>query len=252
MSILPWRRRARSVPAAAGTDMAHPLVMSERMPSHIASVYFTVRVNGAWRPTHDEALDHQEPAALARHHLRQNIARVLCRHSVLHLAAAQDAANTALMRWLRPAAGLEVTGAVALTASAHDRDLAEENARRQQTADLEHEDELRRLAHLQRVLADPDLRRVWWIAQYPDRHSDLEDLATNLEGLPLPQESPDDDIRGDIRRFTDRLYAALHTPQQREVFLKALTQTLHTLGHHDLTAMAAHWQTHSEPGSTPA
>ncbi|QIY59440.1 hypothetical protein HEP86_39640 [Streptomyces sp. RPA4-5] len=227
--------------------------MSERMPSHIASVFFTVRVKGAWRPTHDGALDHQEPATLARHHLRQNITRVLCQHSVLHLAAAQDAANTALMRWLRPVAGLEITGAVALTASTSDRDLAEENARRQQTADLEHEDELRRLAHLQRVLADPDLRRVWWIAQYPDRHQELRPLATALKDLPLPHETTDDDIRGEIRRFTDRLLTALHTPQQREVFLKALTQTLHTLGHHDLTAMAApHWQTHSEPGSTPA
>ncbi|MFP1629770.1 hypothetical protein ACLB9X_32465 [Streptomyces sp. 5K101] len=225
----------------------------ERMPSHIASVFFTARINGAWRPAPGQAApEHHNPAALASHHLRQHIAPVLRRHSVLDPAAARDAANTALARWLPAIDGLEVTGSVQLTISPQDRDLAEEHSRRQQAINLEHEDELHRLAHLQRVLADPDLRRVWWIAQYPDRHEDLTPLAEALKGLPPPHETTDDGIRGDVRRFADRLLTTLHTPQQREVFLQALTQTLHTLGHHDLKTTAARWQADNAPGRPPA
>ncbi|MET8012869.1 hypothetical protein ABZU86_13515 [Streptomyces sp. NPDC005271] len=224
----------------------------ERMPSHIASVFFTVSVDGAWRPTPEQALDHSEPGAIAGHHLRQHLAPVLRRHSVLNPAAARDAANTALARWLPAVAGLEISGSVQLTVSARDRELAQEHMRRQQAADLEQEDEMRHLAHLQRVLADPDLRRVWWIAQYPDRHEDLTRLADALKDLPLPQEARDDGIRGDIRRFTDRLLTTLHTPEQREVLLQALTQALHTLGHHDLKTTATHWQADNTPGSPPA
>ncbi|MFH9008917.1 site-specific integrase [Streptomyces afghaniensis] len=36
---------------------------------------------------------------------------------------------------------------------------------------------------------------------------------------------PDDDQRGEVRRFTDRFVTAMHTAQHREIFLKALTQT---------------------------
>ncbi|MFF3691079.1 hypothetical protein [Streptomyces sp. NPDC002187] len=223
----------------------------ERMPSHIASVFFTVRIDGAWRPAPGQALDHHDPAALAGHHLCQHLAPVLRRHSVLDAAAARDAANSALARWLPAIAGLEVTGSVQLTVSARGRDLAEEHARRQQAASLEHEDEMRRLAHLQRLLADPDLRRVWWIAQYPDRHLDLTSLAVALKDLPLQQEARDDGIRGDVHRFADRLLTTLRTPQQREVFLQALTQALHTLGHHGLKTTAAHWQADNAPGSPP-
>jgi hypothetical protein len=253
VSILSRRGRiSRPAGLGAGTEVAHPLIMSdERMPSHIPTVFFTVHIDGAWRPKADEPLSHNDPAAVARHHLRKNVARVLSQRSVLHLAAAQDAANTALMQWLRPTAGLEVTGSAQLTIPARDRDLAEEHARRQQAADLEHEDELRRLVHLQRVLADPHLRRVWWLAHYPDRSSELSKVAEELADLPLPHEPENDDMRDDISRFTDRLITALHTPQQRELFLRALTQTLHILGHHDLKATAAHWQTQSDPGSAP-
>ncbi|MEU9117270.1 hypothetical protein AB0D04_37355 [Streptomyces sp. NPDC048483] len=226
--------------------------MSERMPSHIASVFFTVHVNGAWRPTPEQAHDHHDPSALAGHHLRQYLAPLLRRHSVLDPVAARDTANTALAHWLPAPAGLEVTGAVQLAVSARARDLAEEHARRQQAADLAHEDEVRHLTHLQRVLADPDLRQVWWIAQYPDRYQELTPLATALKDLPLPHETTDDDIRGEIRRFTDRLLTALHTPEQREVFLQALTQALHTLGHHDLKTTATHWQAAKAPGSPSA
>ncbi|MEW1926768.1 hypothetical protein [Streptomyces sp. NPDC088360] len=253
MSIWTWRRKAPSMPATASTDGAHPLVInSEQMPSHITSVCFTVRINGMWRPADDDAPEHHDPAAVARHHLRQTTAGVLRQRSVLSLAAAQDAANTALMRWFRPTTGLEVTGAVEITVFPPNRDLAAEHARRQQRADLEHEDELRHLTHLQAVLADPDLRRVWWIAQYPDRHSELGDLTKALKDLPLPHEATEDDARSGIKRFTDQLLTTLHTPQQREILLKALTQTLRALGHHELSNSAAHWQTPpNTPGSTP-
>ncbi|MGJ3558059.1 hypothetical protein ACR6C2_00465 [Streptomyces sp. INA 01156] len=131
---------------------------------------------------------------------------------MLDLEAAEDAANAVLMRWNRIAHGLEVAGVVRLDAPARDRALAEEHVRRQQAADLEHADEMHRLAHLQRVLADPDLRRVWWSAQFPDRFTDLNALTAALQGLPVQHAPEDDDLRGDIRRFTDRIVTTLHTP----------------------------------------
>ncbi|PJE97211.1 hypothetical protein CUT44_13795 [Streptomyces carminius] len=230
----------------------HPLVMSgERMPSRIPSVFFTVRIDGAWRPRQDEVPGHHDPAALARHHLRHGAGRVLSSYSVLDLAAAQDAANTAMARWHSPVAGLEVIGSVQLAVSVQDRELAEEHARRHQNIDLEHEAEMRRLAHLQRVLADPNLRRVWWIDQFPDRFDQLSSLTTALGDLPAPCEREDDGIHGDIRRFIDQLVTATDTPEQRALFLKALTRALHVLGHHDLMTTAAQWQAQSKPGSTP-
>ncbi|MFE2644605.1 hypothetical protein ACFXDO_18840 [Streptomyces nigra] len=69
------------------------------------------------------------------------------------------------------------------------------------------------------------------MAQFPDRFNDLDDLAQALKGLPAPQAAQDNDLRGDIRRFTDDLVTTLHTPQ-REVFVQALVQTLTALGHH--------------------
>ena len=253
MSILPWRRTPTAViPDAAQAQGAHPLVMTdERMASCITGVFFTVRVDGAWRWPHPDQADHHDPAVLARHHLRQQAAGVLSQYSVLDLGAAQDAAGAALMRWSRPVHGLEVTGSVRLTVPDHDRDLAAEHARRQKALDLEHELQMRRLAQLQRVLADPDLQRVWWLAEFPERLSELQTLTETLKGLPPPHDPAQDDLRGDIRHFTDRLIAAMHTPQQREIFLKALTQTLHTLGHHDLKDTAARWHNRDDPGSTP-
>ncbi|MFD4231404.1 hypothetical protein [Streptomyces sp. NPDC058545] len=221
------------------------------MASHLTGVHFTIRIDGAWRWTQADPPDLHDPAATARDHLRRHAAKVLRRHSVLGLAAAQDAANTVLGQWSCPVVGLEAAGSVHLAASASDRDLAEEHARRQQAIDLAHEEELHRLARLQHVLADPELRRVWWIAQFPDRFGDLTDLATALQGLPLPHTDEDDDIRGDIRRFTEQLVTDLHTPQQREIFLQALIQTLQTLGRHDLGATASRWHTPPETGSTP-
>jgi hypothetical protein len=67
------------------------------------------------------------------------------------------------MRWSRTSE-LKAAGAAEVQVTARAYGLAEEHARRQQAADLDHEEELHRLAQLQRVLAGPDLRRVWWIA----------------------------------------------------------------------------------------
>ncbi|MFF1263557.1 hypothetical protein ACFVZT_43005 [Streptomyces sp. NPDC058321] len=250
------RRRGRPArPAAetAGTGTAHPLALSdERIASRIGSVCFTVRITGSWRWTHPGDAGRGDLALPAREHLRRQAAEILCRQSVLDLAAAHDAANSSLDQGSYAMPGLEVAGTAELSVAAADRALAEEHARRQQAADLEHGEELHRLAQLQRVLADPDLRRVWWMARFPDRFNDLDALAEKLNGLPAPQTAQDDDLRGDIRRFTDDLVTTLHTPQQREVFVQALVQTLTALGHHHLTTAAALRPRPHDPGSTPA
>ncbi|GAB7111145.1 hypothetical protein JCM4814A_94640 [Streptomyces phaeofaciens JCM 4814] len=223
------------------------------MNSHLPGVAFIVRIDGAWRAEGTEIPEHGNPAAVAREHLRRQTARVLRQHSVLQLAAARDAADAALGYWTRPASGpeLEAAGAVHLNVTAHDRALAEDHAHQQQAADHAHAEELHRLTHLQHILADPHLRRVWWIAQFPERFNDLNDLADKLTGLPPPHEAESDGIRGDIRRFTDQLVTDLHTPQQRELFLTALIQTLTTLGHHELMSAATDFRSPSETRSTP-
>ncbi|MFJ9718538.1 hypothetical protein ACIRPQ_21800 [Streptomyces sp. NPDC101213] len=254
MSFLPRRRKiGQPTPMAPSTDTAHPLVLrDERMASHITSVCFTVHLDGSWRWIAAAPVKHHDPGMLARDHLRQQVADILRRHSVLNAAAAQDAVNTALMQWTSAVSGLEVAGAARLDVPIRDREVAQEHIRRQQTADLEHEEEMYRLAHLQRVLADPHLRRVWWVAQSPGRFSDLNSLKEALEELPLPREPEDDGVRGDIRRFTDQLVTALHTQHQREVFLTALGTVLNALGHHDLKKTAAQWLDPHDPGSTPS
>jgi hypothetical protein len=238
---------------AAGAGTAHPLVLSdERMASRISSVCFTVRITGSWQWTDPGGTGQGDLARPAREHLRQQAAEILCRYSVLDLPAAYDAINSSLTRRTYPMSGLEVSGTAQLNVAEADRALAEEHARRQQVADLEHGEELYRLVQLQRVLADPDLRRVWWMARFPDRFNDLKHLAQALESLPAPQEVQDDDLRGDIRRLTDDLVTTLHTPQQREVFVQALVQTLTVLGHHHLTTAAVLHHRPHDPGSTPA
>ncbi|MFH8993100.1 hypothetical protein [Streptomyces sp. NPDC017940] len=228
------------------------MLSDERMASRISTVRFTVRITGSWQWTHPGDTGQGDPAMSAREHLRRQAAGILCQHSVLDLAAANDAINSALTQSGCPMPGMEVSSTAELSVAAADRALAEEHARRQQAADLKHGEELHRLAQLQRVLADPNLRRVWWMAQFPDRFNDLDNLAQALEGLPAPRAAQDDDLRGDIRRFTDDLVTTLHTPQQREVFVQALVQTLTILGHHHLTTAAALRHRPHDPGSTPA
>ncbi|PAK27698.1 hypothetical protein CJD44_02735 [Streptomyces sp. alain-838] len=231
--------------------MAHPLALhGERMASRISSVFFTVGISGSWRHTGAAPSPHHDPAALARDHLRRQAAQALRKYCVLDAAAAQDAANAALAQPPQESP-LEITGNVRLEVTDLDRGLAEEHARRKSAADLDHEEETYRLAHLQRILADADLRRVWWITRFPDRFTDLEGFKTALDGLPPSTEPAEDDLRGDIRSFTDRLVTALHTPEQREVFLHALVQTLTIVGHHNLASDAARWRTAHDPGSPP-
>ncbi|MFF4323289.1 hypothetical protein [Streptomyces sp. NPDC001568] len=221
------------------------------MASRLKAVHFTVRINGTWRRTETDSPELQDPAATARDHLRRHTAKVLRAHSILDLAAAQDAVNADLGRWSCAAPGLTCSGSALLNAMPHDRHLAQEHALRQQTLILAHEEELDRLARLQGVLADPDLRRVWWIDRFPERSDALATLTTALNDLRPPDKAGSDGIRGDILRFTEQLITDLHTPQQREIFLKALIQTLRTLGHHSLKDAADHWRTPPETGSTP-
>ncbi|MFZ4302277.1 hypothetical protein ACOZE3_30760 [Streptomyces cinereoruber] len=255
MIFLPWRRRTPSLlaPCAVGAQTAgHSLVLqNERMVSHLKAVYFTVHIDGTWSSTQPDPPSLHNPVAIARNHLRRQAAKILRQHCVLDLAAAQDDINAVLGQQSCAAPGLKTVGAARLEASPRDRELAEEHARRQQALSLEHEEELDRLAHLQHVLADPDLRRVWWIARFPDRFGELEALATALQGLPPPREAKNDGLRSDILRFTEQLVTDLHTPQQRELFLQVLIQTLQTLGHHELKDAATQWRTPPENGSTP-
>ncbi|MFF7647084.1 hypothetical protein [Streptomyces canus] len=223
------------------------------MASTHTGVLFSVRITGAWRRSPASAPHHHEPAAVARDYLRRQTASVLRQHCVLNLPAAEDATNTAIGSWICPMEGLEVTGTVHLGTTAHDCALAQEHVRRRQAADLAHEAELHRLTHLQTLLANRDLRRVWWIAQYPDRFSECDALEKVLQDLPSPQdaEAEEDGIRRDIRRFTDKLLTDLHAPQQRDLFLTALIQTLRALGHDELTAAAAAFQSRPAPRSAP-
>jgi hypothetical protein len=255
VSLLPWRR-ADAPPFAGGADAAaaYPLaVHGERMARTHTSALFLVRITGAWRRTPASASAHHEPAAVARNHLRQETAAVLRQHCVLNLPAAQDATNTAIGTWSCPMEGLEVTGTVHLGTTAHDCALAQEHIRRRQAEDLAHEADLHRLTHLQTLLADRDLRRVWWIAQFPDRFSECDALEKALQDLPSPHdaEGEEDGIRRDIRRFTDQLLTDLHAPQQRDLFLTALIQTLRALGHDELTAAAAAFHSQPAPRSEP-
>ncbi|MEV7863725.1 hypothetical protein AB0O86_34275 [Streptomyces hirsutus] len=254
MSLLPWRRNDAQ-PSPSGTDVEATYLLTmrgEQMVSHLTGVLFSVRIDGAWRWTHTDPPTHHDPAAAARNHLRRQAARILRRHSVLNLPAAQDSVNTVLSKWSCPLAGLEAGGTAHLDVSAHDRGLAEEHSRRQQATDLAHEAELHRLTQLQQILADRDLRRVWWIAQFPDRFAECDALADALQGLSSPHEAEEDGIRDDIRRFTDKLLTDLHTPQQREVFLTALIRTLHALGHDELKTAATHFQSQPATGSETA
>ncbi|MFL9684757.1 hypothetical protein [Streptomyces sp. KL110A] len=256
MTFLPWRRRAPAPPALCATEdqeARHPLVLhDERMASRLKAVPFTVHIDGAWSWSQPDPPELQDPAATARDHLRRHTAKLLRQHSVLDSAAAHDAVNAALGQWSYATPALKCIGRARLETAPHDRELAERHARRQQDLSLAHEEELDRLAYLQQILANPDLRRVWWIAQFPDRFNDLGGLATALQDLPLPHnETESDGIRSDILRFTDQLVTDLHTPQQRELFLRVLTQTLQTLGHHSLQGTASRWRTPPETESTP-
>ncbi|MEV7088548.1 hypothetical protein AB0O07_22120 [Streptomyces sp. NPDC093085] len=88
------------------------------------------------------------------------------------------------------------------------------------------------------ILSDPDLRLVWWIDHYPDRIGELTELEGGLRDLKVPRDPSHDALRDEIVRFVDQLLGDIRTPQQREVLLRALTQTLEALGSTELKATA--------------
>ncbi|WP_329456765.1 hypothetical protein [Streptomyces sp. NBC_01497] len=230
-------------------------IEGERLPSRVPSVHFTISIQGIWKPTSDgPSPQHHAPAALARHHLREQAARTLRRRTVLERAAAQDAVNAVIARPLSPEPWLVVHGTAHLTVADTDQALADEHLRHEQRGDLEREDTARRIAFLQAILSDADQRTVWWVDQYPDRLGDLDEIPKAIKNLNPPRDFTHDGVRDEVARFIDQLLTDIRTPQQREVFLRALTQTLRALGSTELQRTATQWLSTVSPdtgGATP-
>ncbi|MEU8706031.1 hypothetical protein [Streptomyces sp. NPDC048565] len=229
--------------------------LDERLPSRVPSVFFTVCIDGSWQLAETGPRDRRDPAVLARHRLRERTRRALTRHTVLELGAAQDAVNLAIAYPPDPVHdALTVRGTASLTVTGPDLALAEEHLRREQQGDLDRGDEHRRLVFRQRILADPDLRPVWWIDRYPERINDLNQLNTAVQGLKPPRSLEHHALRDEIVRFIDQLLMDIRTPHQREIFLRALTQTLQALGSTELHQTAAAWlpTTRTDSGDDPA
>ncbi|MFF9788601.1 hypothetical protein [Streptomyces nigrescens] len=207
------------------------------------SVFFTVTIDGSWQIPEDTTPPHSDLAGLARHHLREHARHTLAGYSVLDVTAAQDAVNSTLSQPLEPLVPLTTQGMAQLTVSDHDRALAQEHVRKEQLGDLDREETRRRIAFLQRVLADPDQRSVWWIDQYPDRLAELGLLNEKAGTIQPPRETSPNVLRDEVVRFIDQLLNDIRTPQQREIFLRALTQTLQTIGTDELHRTATHWLT---------
>ncbi|MEV7111123.1 gluconate 2-dehydrogenase subunit 3 family protein [Streptomyces anulatus] len=245
------RRRSAPGPSPSTRDTATALttieagiafgLRDERMPSRIPTLHFTVSVNGTWSLDGNAPPLHHAPDSLARIHLREQAARILRRHTVLAIPAAQDAVNAVIARPLTPEPWLTVHGMACLTVSDADRALAEEHLRRAQHGDLEREETRRRIGFLRAILSDPDQRTAWWIDQYPERLAEMELMTAAVKTVTPPRDSASGTVEEEVARFVDQLLAEMRTPQQREVFLRALTQTLSALGSNDLRAAAARW-----------
>lgn len=158
--------------------------------------------------------------------------------------------NATIDRPWSPEPWLVIRGHAGLTTSDADQQLAEEHLRRAQSGDLDREETHRRTTVLQSTLADPDRRRVWWIDQYPERLNELDHLVKAVADLKPPRDSSRDGLQAEVAWFVDQLLNDLHTQHQREIFLRALTQTLRTLGSTDLQNTAARWLADrlAEPG----
>ena len=217
-------------------------IRGERLPSCVPAVYFTVGISGLWRYEADMAPEHQDLAVLSRHHLREQARRILAHYSVLDPIAAQDAVNVAMARQAQSHQGLTATGVVHVTVRRRDRMLALEHLRTEQRGDVERQELHRHIAFLHRILSDPDQCRVWWIDRYPDRLGDLKLLATEVQELKPPHKISHDMLRDEVIRFVDQLLTDIRTPQQREILLRAFTQTLQTLGiDNNLQSTASDW-----------
>ncbi len=219
------------------------------MSSSLGSACFVVSISGQWRSVAEAASSPPDPAAVARADLRSRAAALLNRHTVLRRAAAQDALNADLGQWLRPAPGVEAAGRATLTVSRRDRRLAEEHARRLRQLDLDHAAQLHELRHLQHILADADLRQVWWLSQFPHSHGELQALTNALSHLARPGQEGEDHVA--LRQFADRLISVLDAPEQRQLFLRAITQTFQALGHTELAQATSDWQERPEREDAP-
>ncbi|MFE6461142.1 hypothetical protein ACFVP0_27255 [Streptomyces cinereoruber] len=208
-----------------------------------------MHINGSWCVEGADGEDpYGDPAVRARSRLRERAAQTLTRYTMLEGAAAQDAVNQAIARPLNPTTGFVAHGVAELFVDDRGRSLALEHLRREQEGDLQRYDAYRHLVFLQRILADPGLRRVWWIDQHPDRLGDLPDLKTALGDLRPPHDSDRDTLRDEIGRFVDQLLDDLRSLQQREVLLRAFTQTLRTLGNGARTGSWGSTARHSTMG----
>jgi hypothetical protein len=221
------------------------------MPSRLPSLHFTVVLEGTWQLDDSVALQHHAPEAIARTHLREHIGRVLRRHTVHALPAAQDAVNAVIARPLCPEQGLLVHGTAHLTLSDEDRATADEHLRRSRQGDLEQEETRQRLAFLRSVLSDPSQRMVWWVDRFPGQIKELAAVDSALGSLTPPPADAHTTVQDEAARFVDRLFAEMHTPQQREVFVRALARTVEALASIDLQAAATRWLSArtDEPGA---
>ncbi|MEU8686877.1 hypothetical protein [Streptomyces sp. NPDC048665] len=210
-------------------------------------------MDGTWSALDDSAPRHRSPAALTRHHLREQARQTLSHYDVLDAPAAEDALNVALTQPHDLPEGLTVHGTAHLSVTSRDQKLAEEHLDTEQRGDIDRQESRRRISHLQRILADPDLHRVWWIDQYPKRLADLPLLTTAVKDLKAPHDPSHDALREEVARFVDQLLGDIRTPHQREIFLRALTQTLQVLGSTELQTASAQWLNALAPhtGSTP-
>lgn len=227
--------------ASGGPRKGGFVLYDELISSCISSINFTVKIDGEWNLHEDVPLDHHDPDALCRHYIREQVSHILLRYSVLDVNAAQDAVNVFIARPFRPMLGVTANGSVQLAVRRRDRMLALDHLRTEQRGDVERQEIRRRLVFMQGILSDPDLSRVWWVDRYPDRLSDLETLEKHTGDLRPPFDAIRDDLRAEVSRFVDQLLADIHTPQQREIFLRALTQTLQNLGSPELQKTASHW-----------
>jgi hypothetical protein len=200
-----------------------------------------------WRATTKDGLQHNDPEAVARHHLRENARRVLADFAVLEVVAAQDAVNAVIGSWSATGAGLDVRGSAVLAVPPEDLDLAKEHLRTGRTGDLQRMETLRDITFLQQILADQDQRIVWWITHHPDRLEELASLNSQLAGLRPPSGLARDELRSQVIHFIDRMTAELHTPQQREMFIRALARALQVLGNSELQRTAEAWLTTTMP-----
>jgi hypothetical protein len=213
------------------------------MRSHVPSIFFTVRIDGEWHMDEDARLEPEslDLAALSRHYLREQVRNTLERYSVLDTYAAQDAANAVVSRPLHPISGVTVRGTVQVTTGKHTHALALEHLEREQRGDLDRQETRRRLMFMHQVLSDSDLRRVWWIANYPDRLNDLEQLASQTKDLKPPRELSQDVLRAEVIRFVDQLLGDIRTSEQRDIFLLTLARTFETLGRGELRIVVDRW-----------